>query len=65
MSAIARSLRRDRKAISYILKNRFYVDPDLHGQHEIFLKKRLFECAQIRLQDNGSRTTGITCSQKA
>ena len=65
MAAIARCCGRDRRTISYILKNRFYIDPLLHGEHEIFLKKGLFECAQIRLQGNGSRTIGITCSQKA
>ena len=51
MSAIVRSCGRDRRTISYILKNRFYIDSLLHGQHEIFLKRRLFECAQVRLQD--------------
>lgn len=63
MAEIARSLGRSRKTISYILKNRFYVDPNLHGKHEIFLKKRLFEQTQKQLHENGLSATGIMRSQ--
>jgi len=64
MAEIARSLGRSRKTISYILKNRFYVEPNLHGKHEIFLKKRLFEQTQKQLQENGLSATGIMRSQE-
>ena len=52
MAAIARSLGRGRTTIAYILKNRFYVDPTLHGAHEVFLDKKLFEQAQKRIDSN-------------
>ena len=53
MMAIARSRGRGRRTIAYVLKNRFYVDPELHGTHEVFLDEKLFEAAHKRMGSNG------------
>ena len=37
-------------SIRYILSNRFYVDPNANGKHEIFIIKERFERAQIKLK---------------
>ena len=52
MASIARSLGKGRRTISYILQNPFYIDPNLHGKHEIFLDKILFEQARSRNRRN-------------
>jgi len=53
MAAIGKSLGRGRKSIAYILKNRFYVEPSLHGEHEVFLDEDLFQQVQDRLCPKG------------
>jgi len=57
MAALARSLGKGRRAIAYILKNPFYVDPGLHGEHEVFLDEALFQQAQERIPPPGREKT--------
>ena len=52
MAAIARSRGRGRKTISYVLRNRFYVDPELHGTLDVFLDEQLLEAAHERMGPN-------------
>ena len=54
MAAIAHSLGRGRKTVGYVLQNPFYVDPALHGAHEVFLAPKLFQRAQQRRASNGN-----------
>jgi site-specific DNA recombinase len=37
-------------SIRYILRNRFYVDPNVNGRHEVFVSADRFERAQIKLK---------------
>ena len=47
---MAREIGKSPSAVRYILKNKFYVDSELNGKHEQFLKIKLFQWAQERLR---------------
>ena len=49
MAAIARSLGKSRRSVSYVLRNRFYVDAGLHGEHAVFVDAGVFREAQERM----------------
>jgi len=49
MSAIARACGKSRRSVSYVLRNRFYVDAGLHGEHAVFVDAGVFEQAQKRM----------------
>lgn len=46
---IAREVDKSPGSVRYILKNRFYVDSKLNGDHEVFIDIIKFERAQIKL----------------
>jgi DUF2075 family protein len=46
---IAREVDKSPGSVRYILKNRFYVDCKLNGDHEVFIDVIKFERAQIKL----------------
>ena len=47
---MARKLSKSPGNIRYILSNRFYVDPNANGKHEVFIIKERFERAQTKLK---------------
>lgn len=47
---IARNLSKSPGSVRYILKNSFYVDSKLNGNHEVFVDVEKFERAQIKLK---------------
>jgi len=47
---IAREIGKSPGTIRYILKNSFYVDPNVYGKHEVFIDVEKFERAQIKLK---------------
>lgn len=50
IKSISRKYNKSPGSIRYILRNRFYVDPDLCGTHEVFVDSEKFERAQVKLQ---------------
>jgi len=51
---MAREIRKSPSAVRYILKNKFYVDSELNGKHELFLNKELFQRAQELLEKSNN-----------
>jgi site-specific DNA recombinase len=47
---MARRIGKSPGSIRYILSNRFYVDPNFNGWHEVFIIRERFERAQIKLR---------------
>ena len=47
---IAREVGKSPGSVRYILKNRFYVDSKLNGDHEVFIDVIKFERVQIKLK---------------
>ena len=47
---IAKKIGKSPGTIRYILNNHFYIDPNLNSKHEIFVCKKIFERAQIKLK---------------
>ncbi|MBZ0179737.1 MAG: recombinase family protein [Melioribacteraceae bacterium] len=47
---IAKKIGKSPGSIRYILSNHFYIDSNLNGKHEIFVCKKIFERAQIKLK---------------
>ncbi len=47
---IARNLRKSPGSIRYILSNKFYVDSNANGKHDVFIEIDKFERAQIKLR---------------
>jgi len=56
---LARQFNKAPSNIRYILSNRFYIDPDLNGEHEVFINAEMFRQAQERLEKSQSRSSSI------
>ena len=64
VKALSRKYNKAPSNIRYILSNRFYVDPDMNGNHKVFITAEKFQAAQERLIASRDRYHSIVVQNR-